>query len=173
MRWKGRTYIFIYVHLQKVIFHIAQMLPDKCPGNSQYFHCGWHICHRWDGGKSGAQMGTPPSLWRWRMSCRSNQMSTLWLIAPCAWILTGERLHSWAEPNEVQQIWQRSYAMDLPVHKHRDVKSFPNLGTASKKCCLLFWDTQYAFSSYTAIKGGTCNCLIMVFSLLRISITPH
>lgn len=42
---KGRAYIFICVHLQKVIFRIAQTLPDKCPANSQYFHCGGHICH--------------------------------------------------------------------------------------------------------------------------------
>lgn len=78
VRGKGRTYIFICVHLQKVIFHIAQMLPDKCPGNSQYFHCGWHICHRWGGGQSGAQMGTPPSHWRWRMSCRYQTSTCDW-----------------------------------------------------------------------------------------------
>lgn len=46
---KGTTYIFICIHLQKVIFHSAQMLPDKCPGNSQYFHRGWRMCHRWGG----------------------------------------------------------------------------------------------------------------------------
>lgn len=72
------------VHLQKVIFQIAQMLPDKCPGNSQYFHCRWHIRHHWDGGQTRAQMGTPPSLWRWHMRCRSNQTSTCdwWSLVP-------------------------------------------------------------------------------------------
>lgn len=55
---KATTYIFICVHLQKVIVHIAQMLPDKCPGDSQYFHCGGHICHRWAGGQSGGTDGS-------------------------------------------------------------------------------------------------------------------
>lgn len=41
----GRTYIFICLHLQKVIVHTAQMLPDKCPGNSIFplwvAHLSW------------------------------------------------------------------------------------------------------------------------------------
>lgn len=40
-------------------FITFEIIPDKCLGNSQYFHCGWCICHHWSQQRSTSQMGTP------------------------------------------------------------------------------------------------------------------
>lgn len=103
---QGRAYIFICVHLQKVIFHIAQMLPDKCPGNAQYFHGGWRICHRWDGGQSRAQMGTSPLMVALKYELQVEADEHVWLIS--SWVLTSgkQSSESGLGPNELHQTMQ-------------------------------------------------------------------
>lgn len=154
---KGTTYIFICVHLQKVIFYIAQMLPDKCPGNSQYFHCGWHICHRWDCGRSRAQMGTPTSspragvdVWAAGRTRRARVIDhvsrlDLYLNWTKCWNLmnyTADFTENFTKSRGLQWICNVTWSMEE---------------VAFQKCCLL----QDNFVSHIAFKVGKYNCLCL------------
>lgn len=137
------------------------MLPDKCHGNSQYFHCGGHICHRWAGGQSGAQMGTPPSRWRWRTSCSLNQMSS------CDW---SPWISSHEQRWDLMKVWQKSCikvklgGMQWNIRHHVSVILFSGNQTVNQWIEGASW---YASDCYTVIKRGTDNCLIMLISPLE------
>lgn len=65
-------------------FITFEIIPDKCLGNSQYFHGSWCICHHWSQWQSISQMGTPHG-WHWSTSRRSSAFSPLRPMHMCDW----------------------------------------------------------------------------------------
>lgn len=91
----GRTYIFICVHLRKVISHTAQMLPDKCPGNSitplWVAHLSWL---RWRA--EWGTDGTSSLMLALTYELQAEPDEHTWLII--YWMLSRGSLESWAAP---------------------------------------------------------------------------
>lgn len=61
---------------------VAEIIADKCLGNSQYFRRRWCICHGWSRKRNRAQMGTPLG-WQWSMSRGSRAGPPLRLMHMC------------------------------------------------------------------------------------------
>lgn len=91
----GKTYIFICVHLRKVISHTAQTLPDKCPGNSiiplWVAHLSW-LRWRPEWGTDGTSSLTLALTYE----LQAEPDEHTWLII--CWMFSRGSLKSWAAP---------------------------------------------------------------------------
>lgn len=100
-------------------FITFEIIPDKCLGNSQYFHGGWCICHHWSQWQSISQMGTPHG-WHWSTSRRSSASSPLRPTHMCDW---------W------QRLCRSSPAGAASVHYHEPTAQHCLAGHIKGHCC--------------------------------------